>query len=303
MLILLARDEWGRTLMVPHVHAVCGEKKAVKNQTRTDAANDCRLSAAESGNGHLGATGKDPVWQPICPGLDKQLYQELCHLFDIKKTRSSPYHLKRNGQAERFSRTLLDLLSIIWEENQQQWDEMLSFIMLAYNSSVNESTGVTPAIAMFGRELQLPLDIQMGSLQRNDRETLPNYIWQTRERIDIVHEQMRRQLKVQQRQQKSLYDRKATQGTFCVNDLVWLAIRRGEKLHPCLEGPYEIVQTLGPNTYRVRQQERKDADETRRRPFPLWYGCGTYLKEQQAEENEAELGHAGGRYHRSFRRS
>ncbi|KRY44651.1 Retrovirus-related Pol polyprotein from transposon, partial [Trichinella britovi] len=44
--MLLARDEWGRTLMVPHVHAVCGEKKAVKKQPRTDAANDCRLSAA-----------------------------------------------------------------------------------------------------------------------------------------------------------------------------------------------------------------------------------------------------------------
>ncbi|KRZ64556.1 hypothetical protein T08_5176, partial [Trichinella sp. T8] len=97
----------------------------------------------------------------------------------------------------------------------------------------------------------------MGSPHRNDTETLPNYIRQTRERIDIVHEQMRRQLKVQQRQQKSLYDRKATQGTFCVNDLMRIAIPRGEKLHPCLEGPYEIVQTLGPHTYRVRHQERR----------------------------------------------
>ncbi|KAL1240120.1 RNA polymerase II-associated protein [Trichinella pseudospiralis] len=156
--------------------------------------------------------------------------------------------------------------------------------MLAYNSSVNESTGVTPAMAMFGRELQLPLDIQMGSPQRNDTETLPNYIRQTRERINIVHEQMRRQLNLQQRRQKSLYDRKATQGTF-------------------REGPYEIVQTLGPHTYRVRHQERRrrtmvvhsdrlkkyvtqeDADETRRRPFPLWYGSGNYPKEQQPKEN------------------
>ncbi|KRY23797.1 hypothetical protein T12_7463 [Trichinella patagoniensis] len=39
------------------------------------------------------------------------------------------------------------------KENRQQWDEMLSFVMLAYNSSVNESTGVTPAMARFGREL------------------------------------------------------------------------------------------------------------------------------------------------------
>ncbi|KRX63101.1 Retrovirus-related Pol polyprotein from transposon [Trichinella sp. T9] len=290
--ILLARDEWGRTLMVPHEHAVCGEKRAIKKQPRTDAANDCGYSAAASGNGHLGATGKDPVWQLICPGLDGLLYQELSYVFDIDKTRSSPYHPQGNGQAERFNRTLLDMLSIMCEENRQQWDEMLSFAMLAYNSSVNESTGVTPAIAMFGRELQLPLDIQMEWPQRKDTETLPNYIRQTRERIDIVHEQMRRQLTVQQRRQKSLYDRKATQGTFRVMDLVWLAILREGKLHPCWEGPCEIVQTLGSPTHRVRHQERRrrntvvhsdrlkkyvtreDANETRRRPYPL----GTVLE-------------------------
>ncbi|KRY47142.1 hypothetical protein T03_2006 [Trichinella britovi] len=106
---------------------------------------------------------------------------------------------------------------------------------------------------------------------------------------------MRRQLKVQQRRQKSLYNRKATQGTFRVKDLVWLAILRGGKLHPCWEGPYEIVQTLDPRTYRVRHQERRrrtmmyvtrvDADETRRRPFPLSYGSGNYPKEQQPKEN------------------
>ncbi|KRY45025.1 hypothetical protein T03_5358 [Trichinella britovi] len=107
---------------------------------------------------------------------------------------------------------------------------------------------------------------------------------------------MRRQLKVQQRRQKSLYDRKATQGTFRVKDLVWLAILREGKLHPCWEGPYEIVQTLGSPTHRVRHQERRrrntvvhsdrskkyvtreDADETRRRPYPL----GT---EKQPKEN------------------
>ncbi|KRZ05964.1 hypothetical protein T11_10349 [Trichinella zimbabwensis] len=45
--------------------------------------------------------------------------------------------------------------------NPCRWDDMLPFVMLAYNSSVHESTGVTPAIAMLSRELRLPLDIQI----------------------------------------------------------------------------------------------------------------------------------------------
>ncbi|KRX49904.1 Transposon Ty3-G Gag-Pol polyprotein [Trichinella murrelli] len=92
--------------------------------------------------------------------FEARVVVELCRLFDIKKTRSSPYHPQGNGQAERFNGTLLDMLSILCEENRQQWDEMLSFAM---HSSVNKSIGVTTAIAMFGRQLQLPLDIQMGS--------------------------------------------------------------------------------------------------------------------------------------------
>ncbi|KRX71636.1 hypothetical protein T06_2501 [Trichinella sp. T6] len=252
--ILLARDVWGRTLMVPQVHAVCSKKHSVKKQLRTDTALDCRLSAAASGNGHHGATGKDLTaaflltnmepdtvakalmekdiayfGAPDCLYSDQYrsfeapVVRELCRLFDINKTRSSPYHPQGNGQAERFNRSLLNMLYIMCD--------------------VNESTGATPALAMFGRELQLRLDIEMRPPERNDTEMLPNYIRQTRERIDIVHEQ---------RRQKSLYDRKATHGTFRVKDLVWLAFRRGGKLHPCSEGPYEKVQTLGPHIYRVR---------------------------------------------------
>ncbi|KRZ65062.1 Pro-Pol polyprotein, partial [Trichinella sp. T8] len=64
---------------------------------------------------------------------------EMCRLFGIEKTRSSLYHRQRNGQAERFNRTLLDMLSILVDGNPGQWDGMLPFVMLAYNSSVHES--------------------------------------------------------------------------------------------------------------------------------------------------------------------
>ncbi|KRY26847.1 Transposon Ty3-I Gag-Pol polyprotein, partial [Trichinella spiralis] len=93
--------------------------------------------------------------------FEKSVVLEMCRLFGIKKTRSSLYHRQGNGQAERFNRTLLDMLSIMVDGNQGQWDGMLPFVMLAYNSSVQESTGVTPAIAMLGPELRLPMDVQI----------------------------------------------------------------------------------------------------------------------------------------------
>ncbi|KRY42383.1 Retrovirus-related Pol polyprotein from transposon [Trichinella spiralis] len=182
---------------------------------------------------------------------------EMCRLFGIKKTRSSPYHPQGNGQAERFNRTLLDMLSIMVDGNPGQWDDMLPFVMLAYNSSVHESTGVTPAIAMLGRELRLPLDVQIGNPPGREAQGLPDYIRGTRERIDRVHELARDHLKTQQRRQKCLHDRHAKESRFCPNDRVWLAMPRRGKLDRGWEGPYHVVEVMGPQTYRVRHHERK----------------------------------------------
>ncbi|KRX13115.1 Retrovirus-related Pol polyprotein from transposon, partial [Trichinella nelsoni] len=59
---------------------------------------------------------------------------------------------------------------------ERQWDDMPPFVMLAYNSSVHESTGVTPAIAMLGRQLRLPLDVQIGNPPGRGAQGLPDYI-------------------------------------------------------------------------------------------------------------------------------
>ncbi|KRY57767.1 Gag-Pol polyprotein [Trichinella britovi] len=78
--------------------------------------------------------------------FEASVVMEMNRLFGIRKTRYSPYHPQGNRQAERFNCTLLDMLSIIVDGNTHH---------------VDESTGVTPAIAMFGRELRLPLDVQI----------------------------------------------------------------------------------------------------------------------------------------------
>ncbi|KRY06736.1 Gypsy retrotransposon integrase-like protein 1 [Trichinella patagoniensis] len=133
---------------------------------------------------------------------------QICRLFDIK-TPTFPYHPQRNGQAERFNRTLLGMLSILVNGNSGYWDNMLPFVMLAYNSSVHESTVVTPAIAMLGRDLRLPLYVQIENPPGREDQGLPDNIRGTRERIDRVHDLAMDHMKTQQRRQKCLHDRHA----------------------------------------------------------------------------------------------
>ncbi|KRZ96761.1 Pro-Pol polyprotein [Trichinella sp. T8] len=73
----------------------------------------------------------------------------MCHLFSIRKSRFSPYYPQGNGQAERFNSTLLYILSFMVYGNLRQWDGMLPFVMLAYNSSVHERKRVTHMIVIF----------------------------------------------------------------------------------------------------------------------------------------------------------
>ncbi|KRZ56343.1 hypothetical protein T02_14673 [Trichinella nativa] len=56
------------------------------------------------------------------------------------------------------------MLSIMVDVNPRQWDDMLP-----YNSSVHKSTGLTPAIAMFRRELRLLLYVRIGDHMKTQR--------------------------------------------------------------------------------------------------------------------------------------
>ena len=77
---------------------------------------------------------------------------EVCKLLDIEKTRTFPLHPQSDGQVERYNRTLIEMLPGKLQENQEDCDLQLQTCMMAYGSSVHESTGETPNMLMLGRE-------------------------------------------------------------------------------------------------------------------------------------------------------
>ena len=73
------------------------------------------------------------------------LFQEMSHLLDIDKTRTTPFHLQSDGLVERMNRTL-------------DWDHYIQFLLWAYRSTTQESTNASPNLLMLGREVFLPVD-------------------------------------------------------------------------------------------------------------------------------------------------
>jgi hypothetical protein len=62
------------------------------------------------------------------------LFQETCRLLQIEKTRTTPYHPQSDGMVERNNRTILTMLSAFVNENQNDWDEHLPYISMAYRA-------------------------------------------------------------------------------------------------------------------------------------------------------------------------
>ena len=60
--------------------------------------------------------------------------------------------------------------------------------MMAYCSSINDSTGVSPAMMMFGRELTLPVDMTLGIPIRDDRLCATDHTYQLEQRLLDIHE-------------------------------------------------------------------------------------------------------------------
>jgi len=76
---------------------------------------------------------------------------KICELMGLKKTRITAYHPQSNGLVERQNRTLQEILSTFVVGHQNGWDEMLDQAVFAYNTSVHESTKVSPYEMVFER--------------------------------------------------------------------------------------------------------------------------------------------------------
>ena len=189
--------------------------------------------------------------------FESHLYQEVCKLLGVTKTRTSAYRPQSDGLVERFNRTMKQMLKSFIEEQPEDWDDYLPYLLMAYRATIQESTKCSPNLLMFGHEISLPVDVMYGNPESNvlKVDCHIEYVEWLKETMTSAFEGARESLKKSAVRQKNLYDKNAQEREFKAGDWVWVyhPQKNKEKFGRGWLGPFLIVKKVGPVNYQVQQ--------------------------------------------------
>lgn len=193
--------------------------------------------------------------------FESKLFEQMCHLFGIKKTRTTAFRPSGNGLVERFNRTLNEMLCTTTRENPLTWDQRIPLLTMAYRGTPHESTGFSPNFMVYGRELFLPVDVMIGQPGNSEVKDELEYVRGLRERLEDAYDLAREQLQKSAVRQKRYYDVRANEQPYEPGDLVWTmnkSRRKGKspKLQMRWLGPLVVLKRLNDVTYQVKMNEK-----------------------------------------------
>jgi ribosomal protein L31E len=190
------------------------------------------------------------------PRFNAKIWRNLWKECNTRLAMTVSFRAQANGGTETNNRVMQDMLRAFVNESRKDWDLKLAALEVAYNSSINETTGLTPFQLDIGMHPRLPLDIATGTGNRT-QQTVTEFMRNWEDSWALAHEHIHKaQLK-----QKSNADIRRHDEQYKIGDLAWLRLDRGilndglstiEKLGPRVEGPYEITELHGVNNVTLK---------------------------------------------------
>ncbi|GKA59058.1 reverse transcriptase domain-containing protein [Tanacetum coccineum] len=196
-----------------------------------------------------------------------RLWQTFQKALGTRLDMSTAYHPQTDGQSERIIQTLKDMLRACVIDFGGSWDVHLPLAEFSYNNSYYTSIRCAPFEALYRRKCRSPVlwaEIGEGSLIG------PGLVQETTDKVVVIKEK----LKAARDCQKSYADSGSKMTEYEVGENVLLKVsswkgamlkvspwkgvvcfgKKG-KLAPRYVGAFEILERIGPVTYRLRLSE------------------------------------------------
>ncbi|CAF3201814.1 unnamed protein product [Rotaria socialis] len=143
------------------------------------------------------------------------------------------------------------------------WDKELQKLAFAIRTSVNDTTGETPAYLNLGRDPVISLDLIIHQPLPDSTSNTPEYKLIQQYRTQLAHDLqvtyhfVREHSEIYKLSQKAAYDTHTINRQFHVGDLVWIQIPTPKidnttithKLRPKFQGPCRLLEQLSPSTF------------------------------------------------------
>ena len=201
-------------------------------------------------------TDRDPQWTT-------DFWQGIAKALQTRMSLSSSHHPQHDGQTEVVNKLLTTMLHAFVMGQKDQWAAWLHLLEFAYNSAVHSLIGTTPFHLLLGFHPRTPLDF-VGTRRSDDvasraltpeaitfLDTLAMHRDSARQAIAKAQDQ---QIKSYNKGRKPVPDLK--QGDWVLvnpHALEWIEAKgEGKKLTQRWIGPFEVIQRINPNVYRLR---------------------------------------------------
>ena len=172
--------------------------------------------------------------------FENKVIYELCALFGIRKSKSSPYYPQGNGIIERLFRTVKDMLYATMKATGKNWTKILPTVEMALRCSHNSSNTFSPYEIIFGKPMTTPFSHDAG----NDAKYVYNaceYIHFIKNSLKIIHDM------IIKKREGQMCSNSPEDGAYAEGDTVMAKIfptKHGIQF-PRYDGPYVITRRRG----------------------------------------------------------
>ena len=172
-----------------------------------------------------------------------ELFTKLCKLLQIEKLNSTAFHHQTIGSLENSHKSLGNYLRIQTNNQYGNWSAWVPYYKFAYNTTVHSATGKTPFELIFGKICTLPSNIR-GEDKPEPMYNIEDYSKILKFKLQVSQKQAKEKLiKLKEaRIEKSNYVKEYKPG-----NSVLLKMENTSKLSLKYEGPYTVIEDMGPN--------------------------------------------------------
>lgn len=182
-------------------------------------------------------------------------WRSLWKLFKASLNMSSAYLPQTDGQTEVVNRSLGNMLRCLVGDNLKSWDSILCQEEFAHNHAHNRSLGFSPFKVVYGLVPRGPLALtdlpQLGEFHGRAVDLVTE--------LASIHASAHANLEASSAKYKEFADKRRRELHFQVGDFVWAVLtkerfpsRQYNKLKPRKIGPFEILEKINANAYRLR---------------------------------------------------